>query len=119
MTGEEAIKNIKEHCYFANLIPRAKEALDMAIEALDQEHCDDAISRQAVLDVIEREEFKGDAISEIEKLPPVTPQQKMGKWIYHDLYIPYKHECSECGKRFGTDFNYCQNCGADMRGDTE
>ena len=29
----------------------------------------DAVSRQAVLDVIEREQFKGDAISEIEKLP--------------------------------------------------
>ena len=31
---------------------------------------DDMIYRQAVLDVIEREQFKGDAISEIEKLPP-------------------------------------------------
>ena len=37
MTREEATKNIKEHCYFANLIPPAKEALDMAIEALEQE----------------------------------------------------------------------------------
>ena len=36
MTNEDAIKNIKEHCYFANLIPRAKEALDMAIKALEQ-----------------------------------------------------------------------------------
>ena len=36
MTKEEAIKNIKEHCYFANLIPRAKEALDRAIKALEQ-----------------------------------------------------------------------------------
>lgn len=39
MTREEAIKNIKEHCYFANLIPQAKEALDMAIKALEQESC--------------------------------------------------------------------------------
>lgn len=29
----------------------------------------DLISRQTVLDIIEREEFKGDAIAEIEKLP--------------------------------------------------
>ena len=36
MTSEEAIKNIKEHCYFANLIPQAKEALDLAIEALEE-----------------------------------------------------------------------------------
>ena len=37
MTREEAIKNIKEHCYFASLIPKAKEALDLAIKALEQE----------------------------------------------------------------------------------
>lgn len=36
MTNKEAIKNIKEHCYFANLIPKAKEALDMAIKVLEQ-----------------------------------------------------------------------------------
>ena len=41
------------------------------------ESCDDCISRQAVLDVIEREEFKGDAISEIEKLSSVIPQPKI------------------------------------------
>ena len=37
MSKEEAIKNIKEHCYFANLNPQAKEALDMAIKALERE----------------------------------------------------------------------------------
>lgn len=36
MTREEAIKNIKEHCYFANLLPQAKEALDMAISVLSE-----------------------------------------------------------------------------------
>ena len=41
--------------------------------SLEQEPCEDAISRQAVLEVIEREEFKGDAISEIEKLSSVIP----------------------------------------------
>ena len=45
--------------------------------SLEQEPCEDAISRQAVLDVIEREEFKGDAISEIEKLSSVIPQPKI------------------------------------------
>lgn len=41
---------------------------------------EDCVSRQAALDVIEREQFKGDAISEIEKLPPVTPQPMKEKW---------------------------------------
>lgn len=54
MTREEAIKNIKEHCYFASLLPQAKEALDVAIKVLEQEPCEDVISRQAVIDVIER-----------------------------------------------------------------
>jgi hypothetical protein len=37
MTNEEAIKAIKSHCYFANLVPVGKEALDKAIKALEQE----------------------------------------------------------------------------------
>ena len=37
MTREEAIKNIREHCYFASLLPQAKEALDMAIKALENQ----------------------------------------------------------------------------------
>lgn len=37
MTKEQAIKTIKEHCYFANLVPIAKEALEMAIKALEQQ----------------------------------------------------------------------------------
>lgn len=48
MTREEAIKNIKEHCYFASLLPQAKEALDMAVKALEQT-CGDTISRQAAI----------------------------------------------------------------------
>lgn len=48
-------------------------------KVLEQEPCEDCVSRQAVLDVVEREQFKGDAISEIEKLPPVT--QQPNKWI--------------------------------------
>ena len=35
MTIEEAKQNIKEHCYFANLLPQAKESLDIAIKSLD------------------------------------------------------------------------------------
>jgi hypothetical protein len=37
-----------------------------------------AVNRQSVIDVIEREQFKGDALSEIEKLPSVKPQEKTG-----------------------------------------
>ena len=37
MTNEEAVKAIKSHCYFANLVPIGKEALDMAIQTLEQQ----------------------------------------------------------------------------------
>lgn len=98
MTREEAIKNIKEHCYFANLIPQAKEALDMAIEALEQEPCEDCISKKAVLDKINevcfsREQNSVDfrvaqgsngqrdlIINFIENLPIVKPKSKTD-WI--------------------------------------
>lgn len=35
MNIEQAKQNIKEHCYFANLLPQAKESLDIAIKSLD------------------------------------------------------------------------------------
>ncbi len=41
----------------------------------------DAISRQAVLEIVERELSKGGALFEIEQLPPVQPQPKTGRWI--------------------------------------
>lgn len=77
----------------------------------------DCISRQAVLDVIEREQFKGDAISEIEKLPPVTPKPKTGHWIDREIYDADRWKCSECGRTEPYKENYCPKCGADMRGE--
>lgn len=67
-----------------------KEALQIAIEALEQQPCDDCISRQAVLDIIMpycqdddgSVENTGDlrnALDDIESLPPVTPKEKTGK----------------------------------------
>lgn len=55
MTKEQAIKAIKEHCYFANLVPIAKEALDMAIKALEQQPSEDCVSRQAVNELFDNE----------------------------------------------------------------
>ena len=51
------------------------EAFEMAIKALEQEPCDDAISRQAVLNEMERRHQEGDTITKgfIKSLPPVNP----------------------------------------------
>lgn len=144
MSREEAIKNIKEHCYFANLIPPAKEALDMAIEALEQQPTDavdrltireylyslgmgikvtatDCVKRQDVEDAIYDYSRSCDVnyaqiMEFIDKLPSVTPQPKIGKWIYDKKEDSYK--CSLCGYPCHKDnlgaipTKYCANCGS-------
>ena len=107
MTREEAIARIKDHKVVHKMNePRAiyiSQALDMAIQALEQnesaeewyklfvekldeqEPCDDAVSREAVLAkkiYTETEEgWSGYTVNAdyIEQLPSVT--QKSGKWI--------------------------------------
>ena len=112
------------------------EAFDVAIKLLKQEPCEDAISRQAVLDLAK----KGVLISNgnyesvckaINELPSVTPQPKTGHWIDPQQDdgmsdpIYYQVRCSNCGfdfdpqtfyqelKQYGAD-SFCPNCGAKM-----
>ena len=44
-----------------------------------------------------------------------------GRWLIHKGHFHDYAECSLCGEDCGKDtamaFNYCPNCGADMRGD--
>ena len=62
------------------------------------------------------------AYREIENAPTVEP--KKGKWINFNSYF---RKCSLCQKVVGFDyieqngetFNFCPNCGADMRGDKD
>lgn len=79
MTREEAIARIKNHKIAHKMNePREQyisEALDMAIKALEQELCDDAISRQAALQCC-RNEWEEEVETRLKSLPPVTLQQK-------------------------------------------
>ena len=71
----------------------------------------------------------GDAVGEIEQLPPIQP--KRGRWIRTGSGSLYDHyECSECGKapkweclgdnRWKIAFtDYCPNCGAKMEVNSE
>lgn len=91
--------------------------------------CDDAISRQAVLDIINFEDnwlhdtqshnantkiaFSG-LKSKVKALQPVKPQQKTGKWItlkdeYGDIH---EAVCSCCDKNGNHKWAYCPNCGS-------
>lgn len=63
MTNEEAIQAIKEHCYFANLVPIGKEALDMAIKALEEKMSNKWIpvtSRPMIREEYEENAYVGD-----------------------------------------------------------
>lgn len=60
------------------------------------------------------------AINDIKNAPTAdVPDRKVGKWVEEIGMLM----CSECGDAWGTEqfdevmsFNYCPNCGADLRG---
>ena len=115
------------------------------------EPCEDAVSREAVLDALRTcydtetitydngDEYihYGDAVGEVEQLPPVTPKQGTGEWIEdkgQQILMQNFIErgevwrvCSVCGaghmighkyasdKAYHNTFhNFCPNCGAKM-----
>lgn len=88
-------------------------------EALEQEPCDDAVSRQAVLDLQYRIDDSAALstrdvvnVEDIEELPSVRPQEQTGQWI--------NGVCDNCKYDWGKDTpiasvpNYCPNCGCRM-----
>ena len=154
------IEELKEHCVRQiTEFERIKEIMPVTpngykryeehkivlqlIEALEQEPCDDCISRQAAIDAFERfihelgiedEPYNyGEMALSVQNVPPVTPKEKTGHWIVdwsatsrlnrdRSLTYEYHVHCDSCGYRwdYTTDkkgslvSNYCPNCGARM-----
>ncbi len=87
------------------------------------EHCEDAISRQAVLNLakFDGRDGLGSIIHafDVEQLPPVTPAEKMGHWEYNPLDMCF--QCSQCKCRCEDDYKepprykYCPQCGSKMQ----
>lgn len=123
MTVKEAIKLLK---YNSNVIhkiingetvPNEVEALEMAIKALEQQPCDDCISRKEVNVLVDelaraisdercfmsRGRSTANIMQDILDLPSVTPKQKTGRWLTPQQDdgmsdpIYYQVRCSECG----------------------
>ncbi len=94
---EEAIK------YIQNLLKSREDkrgktetdvALEMAIKALEQESCEDTISRQAAIDIIRHEcgGWKGlakEIVKQFNELPPVQQKQR---WISVSERLPNQDE---------------------------
>lgn len=139
MTKEEAIKhlqNMADHSY-------PNEEYMIAIKALKQEPCDDAINREDTLKAmieklgIRNEDYllpaEATLYKVVKNMPPVTPQPKTGHWISFgvqgevDGQIVQVFTCSECGAisifrmASGNIVNgdICPNCGAKMKSETE
>ena len=120
MTREEAIDIIrqyeccKEHC----------EACEMAISALEQQPCEDAISREAAINIASLHCLTIDeTVKALEQLPSVTQKPKTGHWIEKDGFDgDVYYDCSECGESWTTiegtpwdnEWKYCPNCGCRM-----
>ncbi len=111
------------------------DVTETIIRALEQESCDDCVSRKAVLKIYDDwfatcniADKKESPKSKIKALPPVAPQPRMGKWILNANqgvqavgYLTY--HCSECEREISSKFHgrisllkeypYC-HCGAKM-----
>lgn len=125
-----AMKICKAHghdnsAYYIGKLPSARPILE-------EEPCDDCVSRKAVLNTLSRmdsvldedrtvESYKEMLMACYNDLPSVTPVPKKGKWIYSGSYdeegmlycscCKHKIDASECY------FKYCPSCGAKMKED--
>lgn len=136
MTNEEAIK-ILSKVTLAYEIGKVtitqkeiNEALDMATKALEQQPCEDCISREEVMKFLEKEDW-ADTVTGVLALPSVQPQRKRGKWIEIDICNCHATlKCSACDRVIEPTFTFGEysyedikefypfcHCGADMRGD--
>ena len=119
------------------------EALEETIKALEQEPCEDMVSRQTVSYIIKSHihEIMTESgtdknahtnavlraiVNLVETVPSVTPTRKKGKWIEIDDYPNEEYECSVCGRivevtsaniKPEEEYPYC-HCGAYMGADT-
>lgn len=124
MTREEVIKDIQFVRNYLDDTSKMAISFDMAIKALEQEPCEDAISREAVIEQINEwcvKEWNYTNATEylhkrIKALPNVTPKEKVGHWIIDDVISTWV--CSECKKtRIDNRIDhmkYCNSCGARM-----
>lgn len=138
MTNEEKIAeliNIRDNFNYS-LAPR--EVFDDAIKALEQEPCEDAVSRDAVLDLVADYDLSmGQVVKGVHALPFVIPARPNAHNNNEDYAECDQFVCSNCGielqdwhrvERDEDDgevsyheytFKFCPNCGAEMESEDD
>ena len=100
------------------------EAYNMAIKALEQEPCEDAISRQAVMDALcnDCESFRNgeqacftkcEEFHFLATLPPVTPQPDTARRIVGKSRggMTLWYQCEMCNEPVDDQDTFCRGCG--------
>lgn len=131
MTREETKKRFKSWCQEHignNASDEDCHMFNNIMALLEQEPCDDCVSRQAVLDLMQIKIGGKELYKAIYELPPVTPQPKTGYWIswYEIIEEEWGTEhnphckCSECSTEVDPHtskfINHCPVCGAKIIG---
>lgn len=128
MTREETKKRFQSWCqgYIGNnASDEDYQMFNNIMALLEQEPCEDAISRQAVMDCFKKWQHTATRLFDFEKelfsLPSVNPQEpKSGHWIAVTNGRG-GHECSLCHE-YASSYKdgderltkYCPSCGAKM-----
>lgn len=131
---EVAEKALDEFIYEGKTI---REWVEIIIK---QQPCEDTISRQAAIDETWKEPSYTDPYNvltevreRIQSLPSAQPERKKGKWVEVAVTDGYDKDgiktwisvmqCDQCGfivnavEGHMAQYNYCPNCGADIRGE--
>lgn len=118
---EEAIEELEQMIKWGDPYEINADACKVAIKALEQEPCEDTISRHYL-----RKQFQEKCVGEcsccewdspywcglIDNAPPVNPQEpKTGYWIDADGNNAICSCCNRLNHFYGT---YCKHCGAKM-----
>lgn len=106
MTNEEVKEQLKQipihEGVSDNYLKTIYEAIDIAIKLLEQQPCDDCISREEAINCVTLNEFRYRIVEDIKTLPSVTPKEKTG-------------HCKDCKWWKDNDGVYRRGVGAESR----
>ena len=103
---------------------RLEELCKLAIKALEQQPCEDCISREYLINKISSVDglegvensnlFAKHYMDIVKSAPSVTPTRPTARW--ERLVDDYK-KCSKCGRpvKFYRNYKHCPGCGSEMQ----